>query len=466
VRVVSEPSFLQIHDASGDGSFAVATVPKIPTKAQMATVLTGFQRAGVTVVIGCTYVQTGMALIDALERLDFSPLAVVTTETLSTSEYNAKVNTGWWQGEYNLEATPWHHSSPVRGVLSGMTSAEFSERYKAHSGGKSVTYQGAAQFGAACALVSAIEAAGTVDTQAVASKLRSQTLKEFYGDIGFDANGQNTQGSLLLQYGRDQNEPGIVAPAAVVTEPVVFPAPTWSQRRCHRSTCSAKHGQCSSTGTCLCDIGWTGDDCTKNTDGTWRPTILSVEPQPALIEGGQTVTFRGKNFVQGDVLVVIGVKICGSATYHEEGGGGGYVSCIVPAGTGRALDVTISFKGGETIPTPLFSYNLPIVSSVQRLWSVAAPDTLFEVTGTSLPKPITGTDNLLRCRKNSGATGLTGPSGVARWIRPNTVECELPYGTPSGIGELYVNIYVVFSSISKGYNLAGTTQHITNTPCC
>ena len=145
---------------------------------------------------------TGITLIDALEKLDFSPLAVVTVETLSSSMYSAKVNAGWWQGEYVLEAASWHHLSPIRGAFSGMTSAEFSERYRARSGGNKVSYKGAAQFGAACALVSAIEAAGTVDTAAVAAKMRTQTLSEFYGDIGFDANGQNTQGSVLLQYVR------------------------------------------------------------------------------------------------------------------------------------------------------------------------------------------------------------------------------------------------------------------------
>ena len=164
-----------------------------------------------------------------------------------------------------------------------------------------------------------------------------------------------------------------------------------------------------------------------------KPVIDSVEPQPAILAGGETATFRGKNFVPGQVVVVIGVKICTDAAFHMDGG---HVSCVVPEGTGQALDVTISFNGVQSDPTPLFSYDLPIVFSTQRTWSV--PGTIVQVHGSNFPLPGSlGRDSdYIMCRKNSVKTGLSGPMGVARWVDDNTVDCELPLGTPSGVGEL------------------------------
>ena len=176
-------------------------------------------------------------------------------------------------------------------------------------------------------------------------------------------------------------------------------------------------------------------DAHAPTDGTemlrQTPILLSVEPQPANIDGGSVATFRGKNFVPGPVVVVIGSQICAAAAYHEVKD---YVTCVVPAGTGQSLPVTISFDGVQSRPMYLFSYNLPIVSSVKKTWSV--PGTPLQVTGTSFPAPLGHDDHRLRCRKNSAETGLTGPPGQARWTKANHAICVLPDGTPGGVGEL------------------------------
>ena len=63
------------------------------------------------------------------------------------------------------------------------------------------TYQAAEVFAACCALGAAIEAAGTLSSDDVASALRNLSLQEFFGDkaLAFNANGQATVGMLVVQ---------------------------------------------------------------------------------------------------------------------------------------------------------------------------------------------------------------------------------------------------------------------------
>jgi poly [ADP-ribose] polymerase 10/14/15 len=238
---------------------------------------------GVNVLVGCTYYATGLAIIKALERLDFSPLAVVMTACVGLPGYADLIARGWWQGEYFLGVAPWHTSVPYRGEFSGMSSSEFADRYRARYSA-SVAYQGASQFAACCALAAAIEAANSVDTQKVLKAIRQLQLLEFFGPIQFGANGQNVgRSNLVVQYARGSLKELVVAPPSAVTEGIfAFPMPTWSQRRCRvsgpgktwadsanvekdllPSECSGT-GKCSDEGLCVCDEGWSGLLCSSH----------------------------------------------------------------------------------------------------------------------------------------------------------------------------------------------------------
>ena len=107
--------------------------------------------------------------MEELERLgleeeeDYSPLATILTKTIVNDNYVHKMMSGWWQGEYALEAVPWVASMPSDiGAFSGWDSAKYEEEYlKAFSGRTvypaKVDYIGAATFAALCALCAAIE---------------------------------------------------------------------------------------------------------------------------------------------------------------------------------------------------------------------------------------------------------------------------------------------------------------------
>ena len=62
-----------------------------------------------------------------------------------------------------------------------MTSQQFVDAFATRYNGAEPSQSGASMFASLCALASAIEAAGTLNTSAVAAELRRLRLAEFYG---------------------------------------------------------------------------------------------------------------------------------------------------------------------------------------------------------------------------------------------------------------------------------------------
>ena len=101
---------------------------------QFMTALQPHKDAGVTAIFGCTYFASARALIDAMHRLDYSPLAVSVTSALSDWRYEELVADGWFEGEYVMEAVVWHASDGftrgdggVRGRMHDVAAAAWSQ---------------------------------------------------------------------------------------------------------------------------------------------------------------------------------------------------------------------------------------------------------------------------------------------------------------------------------------------------
>ena len=109
--------------------------------------------------------------------MDFTPHAAAFTSTVDVSTYQRRVNAGWWQGQYALGVSPWHSALAHAGEFSGMTSADYLQRYADRFGGQP-SYHGPAAFSAACALAKAIEDADSLDASAVAASLGSLEFQE------------------------------------------------------------------------------------------------------------------------------------------------------------------------------------------------------------------------------------------------------------------------------------------------
>mmetsp|Transcript_28041 Transcript_28041/g.94170 ORF Transcript_28041/g.94170 Transcript_28041/m.94170 type:complete len:1051 (+) Transcript_28041:106-3258(+) len=271
--------------AAGTGVVANATVPKWGSvdgeeyRREMRRALAHLRGEGATVVLVCSYEAGGIVAVEELERLgleeeeDFSPLATILTTTVINDEYARKMRGGWWQGEYALQAVPWDASMPSDvGHFSGWNSSTYAEEFMSAFGGHAeypakVDYVGAATFAALCTLGAAIERAGSLETAAVASALRSTSLVEFFtSNISFNADGQMEGMDFpVVQYPPGAASLGLryeVVFDAKEQERVSFPTPRWKLRKCaNEGNCTAGNGTCLADGRCSCLPGRRGDLC-------------------------------------------------------------------------------------------------------------------------------------------------------------------------------------------------------------
>lgn len=338
------------------------TVASNPSDADMDAILGAFRDQGANVIVGCTYFSSATALIDSLERIDFAPFAVLTTEAVSnTAAYTAAIANGWWQGDYVLGPAVWHKTvnTAQPGQFSGMTSSEFVERFRRSNPSTKVSYVGAANFAAACALAEAIERANSLDSYAVAAALETTDLWEFYGRVAFNMNHQIELSMVVLQVAEGADEEEVVFPENAVTSGQMrFPMPTWAQRRCgaigseqannysagqlfNRATGARVHerlamvcsgnGQCSEIGTCVCNSGWTGRMC------RFRDASCGPGTEPSSVEGECTPCQRGfyKSSFSNSPCLDCPVYATTTNLAASE-----YTSCVCRAGYYRTSELT------------------------------------------------------------------------------------------------------------------------------
>ena len=258
----------------GDGRNGVPRHPKdpeAPGERRVDSVLRVLRDDGVNFVVGCVYHDGGEAIIESLERLDYSPHAAAFTSTVDISAYQSRVDVGWWQGEYALGVSPWHSSLTHAGEFSGMTSAEYLQRYQSHTG-ETPSYHGPAAFSAACALAKAIEDAGSLNATNVAASLANINLLElgFYTPMTFSSenDGQNTPEMLVVQFPPGETDLKIVYPSdrsvrSSSLGAIQFPTPQWGKRRCQNVGSGVTfggappenpvNGECNGNGECVFD---------------------------------------------------------------------------------------------------------------------------------------------------------------------------------------------------------------------
>ena len=95
--------------------------------------------------------------------------------------------------------------------------------------------------------------ANSTDGSTLQAVVANESFPTFYGDLTFDANGQNSAGALLLQYDGTGEEVQTVYPLEAASMSLVYPAPSWGWRDCIKGgNCSFPFGQCTADGECDC----------------------------------------------------------------------------------------------------------------------------------------------------------------------------------------------------------------------
>lgn len=201
--------------ANGIEVLAVETYPKDPT--DLTPIISKFRSLDPDIFIGGGHYIDAVLFINAAQDVGFEPDGMLITVGPSNPELTAELGDSV---EGVIGPTQWEATMAYEGEWFG-SAADYSALYESHWGERPV-YQAASATASGLALQIAIEQAGTTDTDAVRAALRAMEVETFYGPIGFDDRGVNTDkpmGTVQVQGGTIN----VVAPEAAAVSALDYP---------------------------------------------------------------------------------------------------------------------------------------------------------------------------------------------------------------------------------------------------
>lgn len=190
----------------------------------VSAIMTKFRDLNPDVFVGGGHFNDALLFVRAAQELGFTPKAMVITVGPSNPDFASEVGTA---ANYILGPTQWEATMKWEGVYLG-SPAEYAERYEA-MWGEPPTYQAAESTATALALQAAIEAAGTLEMDAVRQALNDLDIVTFYGPIRFDATGKQEakpMGTIQIQDGVIN----VVAPSEAAVADLLYPMVPWEDR--------------------------------------------------------------------------------------------------------------------------------------------------------------------------------------------------------------------------------------------
>jgi branched-chain amino acid transport system substrate-binding protein len=192
--------------------------------ADVTAIMTKFRDLDPDVFVGGGHFNDALLFVNAAEELGFSPDAMVITVGPSNPDFAAEVGDS---ANFIMGPTQWEATMSWEDDYFG-TPADFAARYEG-LWGEPPTYQAAESTATALALQLAIEAAGSLDMDAVRQALFDLDEVTFYGPINFDETGKNAakpMGTIQIQDGVIN----VVAPSEAAVTDLQFPMPPWDER--------------------------------------------------------------------------------------------------------------------------------------------------------------------------------------------------------------------------------------------
>lgn len=189
--------------------------------ADVSGIMSKFKALEPDVFVGGGHFNDALLFVRAAKELDFNPGAMVITVGPSNQEFVTEVGT---DANFIIGPTQWERTMSYEDPWFG-TAEAYAQRYEA-KWGEPPSYQAAESTATALALHLALEAAGSMDTDAVRAALQEMDIVTFYGPINFDETGKNVgkpMGSIQILDGVIQ----VVAPADGAVAEMVYPKPAW-----------------------------------------------------------------------------------------------------------------------------------------------------------------------------------------------------------------------------------------------
>lgn len=183
----------------------------------VSAIMTNFRDLDPDVFIGGGHFNDALLFVRGAEELGFEPDAMIITVGPSNPDFVEELGDS---ANGVIGPTQWEREMTWEDDYFG-TAEEYAQRYEEEYGHEP-TYQAAESTATALTLQIAIEAAGSIETDAVRQALLDLDVTTFYGPINFDETGKNTakpMGFIQIQDG----EIRLVGPAEVADAELQYP---------------------------------------------------------------------------------------------------------------------------------------------------------------------------------------------------------------------------------------------------
>ncbi len=192
--------------------------------ADVSSIITTFKALDPDVFVGGGHFNDALLFVRAAKEQGWTPKAMVITVGPSNPEFVTEVGL---DAEYIIGPTQWERTMSWSDPWFG-TAEDWAQRYEA-MWNEQPSYQAAESTATALALHLAIEAAASLDTDAVRQALYDLDVMTFYGPINFDETGKNVakpMGSIQIQDGVIN----VVAPVEAAVADLRYPMVPWGER--------------------------------------------------------------------------------------------------------------------------------------------------------------------------------------------------------------------------------------------
>jgi hypothetical protein len=171
-------------------------------------------------------------------------------------------------------------------------------------------------------------------------------------------------------------------------------------------------------------VVWAGDQHSKLDNDMWDydiPEVTSVSPDHCRTFGECKLTIKGRNFgfEQGEhIKVTVGGQLCTTLSRGDQPLwiNPRTLECFVRPGVGGKLDVRVTVGGQVSKPNDLFSYDIPVITSILPKHGNCEGGLVANITGinfgTSDWNP-TASINGFKCKKT-------------KWISDTKIQCTTP----------------------------------------
>jgi len=238
------PSLAETHQLQLTSAQEVINTPNITV---LEPVVQKLAEEDPDVVVTCVY--DCVPWMKAMRKVNWSPKAQVFTVCVGLHGFAEEMGP---DAEYIMGVTPWESSLDIRDAVTGLSARDFADMFQQETSDVDVPFQAASAASVISIAVQALEGSDTTDEVALSQYIASNNFKTFYGDVGFDSNGQNNARFLLIQY----DTSGIVRtvfPEETSSGPILYPMPSWDRRDCAKlSQCEVSGDTCTIEGKCAC----------------------------------------------------------------------------------------------------------------------------------------------------------------------------------------------------------------------